>query len=221
MEKNIKFPNLNFSQFKGVLLDLDNTIYDYDYCNVKAISKCHQLYKKKINFKISLIKFTDLYREARKKITKRLKYTGSCRSRLFAFQMIFENLKLEKNWELAEQFDKLYWNTFIKNMQISTDAKFFLANCKRFKIKVCIVSDMISSIQIKKLKQLKIQSHIKYLVTSEEVGFEKPKQKIFKVAINKLNLKKNLVIMIGDDYKKDFLGGKKFGLKSYKVKKIK
>ena len=52
---------------------------------------------------------------------------------------------------------------------------------------------MQARFQIKKLEKLKLSKKIDFLVTSEEVGVEKPDLRIFSSALAKLNIKKDQV----------------------------
>lgn len=213
----IKFPNIDLNGIKGALLDLDNTLYHYDSCHLKAINECHSHYKDNINKNLSFADFSNIYRQKRDLVTKRLSPQGACRSRLFAFQAMFEEAQLERGFELAKKYDEIYWSNLINNMHLAKDASIFLQNCQDLSIDICIVSDMIAHIQVKKLQKLGITQNIKYLVTSEEVGAEKPDPRMFQMALDKLNLSPKEVIMIGDSENKDIKGAEALGIKSYKV----
>lgn len=213
----IKFPNINLNNVKGVLLDLDNTLYSYDICHMAAIQECYSRYKNNISPSLSFTDFHNIYRQKRDLVTKRLSPSGACRSRMFAFQAMFEEIKLEKGFEIAQQYDEVYWDTLISKISLEQDASIFLQQCKDLEIDICIVTDMIANIQIKKLQKLGIVSNIKYLVTSEEVGAEKPDPRMFQACLNKLNLSPQEVIMIGDSENKDIKGAEAMGIKSYKV----
>ena len=217
MEQIIKFPNIDLSEVKGVLIDLDNTLYHYDGCHLRAIKECYYHYKKHFDSTISFDYFADFYRRKRDIVTKRLSPAGACRSRLFAFQEMFEELNLNNNWQLAAEYDTIYWDSIIENMIIVRDALVFLEECKKLKIDVCVVSDMTANIQIRKLQKLGVGNYIKYLVTSEEVGAEKPDSRMFKTALKKLKLKPQEVIMIGDSESKDIKGAESLGIKAYKT----
>ena len=52
------------------------------------------------------------------------------------------------------------------------------------------------------------------LVTSEEVGKEKPHPYMFMSALQKVDLKANEVCMIGDNFKKDIKGSASLGIES-------
>jgi putative hydrolase of the HAD superfamily len=213
----IKFSNIDLNGIKGALLDLDNTLYHYDSCHLKAINECYSHYKDNINKNLSFADFSNIYRQKRDLVTKRLSPQGACRSRLFAFQAMFEEANLERGFELAKKYDEIYWSNLIGNMKLAKDASIFLKNCQDLSIDICIVSDMIAHIQVKKLQKLGIAQNIKYLVTSEEIGAEKPDPRMFQAALNKLNLSPKEVIMIGDSENKDIKGAQALGIKSYKV----
>ena len=217
MEKIIRYPKINLNNVKGVLLDLDNTLYHYDSCHIRAINECHLHYRNNHDKDISFDDFSNIYRKKRDLVTERLSPQGVCRSRLFAFQAMFEEINLDKNFELAKKYDEIYWNTLIKNMVISKDAAIFLQKCQNLNIVICIVSDMIANIQIRKLQKLGVTKNIRYLVTSEEVGTEKPDAKIFQMALDKLGLSAKEVVMIGDSEIKDIKGAQALGIKAYKI----
>jgi len=102
-------------------------------------------------------------------------------------------------------------------MILSDNAYKFLLECRSKNIQVCAISDMQTYYQTQKLKALKIDHLINFLVTSEEAGVEKPGSQIFLIALKKLNLKFNDVIMVGDDKEKDIKGAEALKIKSYLV----
>lgn len=213
----IIFPKIDLDNVKGVLIDIDNTLYHYDSCHKKAIKKCYKKFSREIGKKLSFEEFNLKYRSYRTLITKRLCSTGACRSRLFAFQEMFEELGVGQSWVLALDYRNLYWDSIINCMILVPEAKEFLQKCKDANIKVCVVSDMLVTTQIRKLKKLGLKDYVDYLVTSEEVGFEKPNKEIFELALKKIDLDVNEVIMVGDSEKKDIKGAKIMGIKSWKV----
>jgi putative hydrolase of the HAD superfamily len=83
-----------------------------------------------------------------------------------------------------------------------------------FKDKNCIVTDLTADIQFKKLIQLGLMDNIKYIVTSEESGKEKPHPYIFHLALEKIGLDKTELVYIGDDYEKDIIGATSMGIKA-------
>ena len=61
---------------------------------------------------------------------------------------------------------------------------------------------MLLSIQVEKLLKMKLGKLVNYLVTSEEVGAEKPNKKIFSIALKKLTVSKGMYNDRRQSYKK-------------------
>lgn len=210
----ILFPEIDLNGVKAVLLDLDNSLYLYEPCHQHALKKCFDQYPLNISFE----KFCETYRSCREAVVERLKPQGACRSRFFAFLLMLESANHPQAYIDALKLDKLYWDSFISVMILESDAKDFLLKCKKEEVRICLVTDMLATTQVKKIQQLQIADYVDFMVTSEEVGCEKPSPKMFETALNKLQLTKSEVIMIGDDEKKDVAGAEKFAIKAYQVK---
>ena len=82
------------------------------------------------------------------------------------------------------------------------------------KIPLAICSDLTTAIQLRKLERLGIAQYFSAIVTSEEVGIEKPDKKMFTQVAYKLKIAPSNLLMIGDDYSKDIIGARDFGLKN-------
>ena len=100
-------------------------------------------------------------------------------------------------------------------MTLRKDISDFLIESKNNGLSICAITDMQTNFQILKLQKLGMDQVIDVLVTSEEVGVEKPHPKIFNVALHKLNLKANEVIMIGDSPDKEIEGAGNIGIRAY------
>lgn len=59
-----------------------------------------------------------------------------------------------------------------------------------------------------------LQDYFDAIVISEEVGVEKPYQRIFKAAVAKLGVKPENAVMVGNRIDADILGANRFGMKS-------
>lgn len=214
----MEYKNIILStNIKGILIDLDGTLYDYDTAHQKALQSCSTAFLNDFPDTISSEEFFIKYRERRNNVALRLSPQGVCRSRFFAFQELFEEIKIPQAFNKALKYETLYWKSLIDNIQLNQDAGWFLRECKERDIRTCIVTDMQAHFQVQKLQQLKVDHLIDYLVTSEEAGKEKPHPEIFLLALAKLDLQKNNVIMIGDNQIKDIDGAEKLGIKAYQV----
>ena len=197
-----------------IFVDIDDTLYDYEYAHAKSIKYCHEktnIINKAINFK----RFIKDYINCRNLITSKFKNNGSSRSRILALQMLFENYKIKMAYMHAYSFENLYWKTLYKFMEPNNSLIEALKTHKKNGIKVCALSDMQMRIQVEKLKKLKLNKVIDFLVTSEEVGIEKPAKKIFKYALRKLSAEPSRTLMIGDNIKKDIEGALAIGINTF------
>lgn len=216
----LKFPSVTLDNVKGVLIDIDDTLYPYEPAHKAALTACHRKYCDRTHDIIEIADFDIWYRANRSAVTKALSPQGACRSRLFAFQAMLEEKSITGSYILAAELENAYWKTFIEQIVVCDSAMNLLKQCRKHNIKVCAVSDMQAQIQIRKLAALGISQLIDFLVTSEEVGVEKPDKRIFDRALQKIRCDPNQTIMIGDSQTKDVDGAKKAGIAAFKVEVI-
>ena len=195
---------------QAILLDLDNTLYNYQTTHAKALDVTLKFLSKKS--KRSYKEWKENYSTARKSINNNLHGTAASHNRLLYFQRACELMAISP-FKYAEEANKLYWDTFLKHMTLYPGINNLLKLIGNKK--VCLITDLTADVQYKKIKKLKLDRYIHCLVTSEEAGVEKPHPLIFKLALKKLDVSNRSVIMIGDDFKKDILGASKLKIKSY------
>lgn len=210
----ITLSNIQLDRVQGVLIDLDDTLYSYQQTHPVALEACQQYYEKQYGV---FSGFKACYRKKRNYITTMLKGQGACRSRLFAFQLMFEERALSEPYQIALEFESLYWQTLINVASPFPDAVAFLKRCKEMGKKVCVVSDMQAAVQVRKLQKMELTKYIDYMVTSEEAGFEKPEPQIFELALKKLGMLASQVMMVGDSYEKDIKGALELDICAYQV----
>ena len=210
------FPKVPLEGVKGVLLDIDNTIYHYESCHKPSLNILIKELAKLLSSSKEIIKKEFL--NSRKIVNKRLFDTASSHSRFLYIQLTIEKILGGSDFRNTLKLEELYWNTFLSKMKLNDTAKKFISQCNSKNIPICCLTDLTAEIQFKKLVKLNLENKIKFIVTSEEVGLEKPSKKMFQTGLEKLNLNANKVIMIGDNIPKDIIGAEALGIKSYLVK---
>lgn len=198
-------------KYKGIFLDIDNTIYDYPTSHKAAIKKV--ISKFSVLLSKSEKKILNSYNDSRSEIHKELQGSASSHNRLLYFQRTFE--KLDHN-PLLYSLDayNYYWDVFIENMNLFEGVVAFLIWAKKH-CKICFVTDLTADIQFKKIFKKKLFKYADNIVTSEEAGKEKPNPAIFILALKKLGLNCSEVCMIGDSVEKDIQGANNLGIKAY------
>jgi len=200
---------------RGILLDLDNTLYYYDICHTKGLRVAARYIQKKTG--MSFIEFKRRYEVARKKTKGMLGEVAATHSRLLYFQHFLEDYYGKTKFRESLKMETLYWNDFFLHMKLRPNAEDFLHQCKKSGIRVCIVTDLTTRIQMEKIKYLGIAEYIDFIVSSEEVGEEKPNKKIYLIALKKLGLKNKDVLLVGDDDTRDVWGAKAVGIRAINI----
>lgn len=193
-------------KYKGILLDIDNTLYDYNISHTFAKSKVLE-YSMNV-FNLSKVEVNFAYEKARKQIHIELCETASSHNRLLYFQRMSEIIGVNP-MEHAFEIYNIYWDNFLEIMQ-PFDGVYELL--EKFKGEICLLTDLTAHIQYRKIKKLRLEKYCKVLVTSEEAGHEKPHPYMFVMALEKLGLKSDEVCMIGDSFKKDIFGATNLGV---------
>jgi putative hydrolase of the HAD superfamily len=195
---------------KAILFDLDNTLYEYEPAHKEAMKKVYEFLRK--DLKISYKKFVTLFNLSRHEIHQELSGTASSHNRILYFQRLIEKIKNTIEPKIILKLYEIYWNSFLKSMKLRKDVVPTLRELKKRGLKIAIVSDLTTKIQLKKIKKLKITQYVDYLVTSEEAGSEKPHSIMFLLALNKLNLLPQEVLMVGDNRVADIEGANSLGI---------
>jgi putative hydrolase of the HAD superfamily len=196
----------NFKRPDLVLLDLDNTLYDYapaHHAGMKAVrAKLHQ------SLGINAGDFNSAFEAARSRVKERLHGTASSHNRLLYFKDMIEALGLRTQPLLSLDLEQMYWRAFLAEATLLPGVIEFLEELRILEIPRVLITDLNTQIQFRKLAYFELDSSFEFVVTSEEVGCEKPDPRIFNYAAAKLAERPQSVWMIGDDIERDIRGAK-------------
>jgi FMN phosphatase YigB (HAD superfamily) len=199
--------------YKGIIFDLDDTLYDYKKCHetgiLTVINYIIEHNDKHKNYEYIF----EVYNKINNKLKHELKNTASSHNKSIYFKHLIEELNLD--YYHFQILHELYWTNFYTNMVCFEGVEDFIIWNKTNDIKIGILTDYETEYQIIKLEKLGLLSYIDNIVTSEEVGIEKPSVNMFSQMLRKMNLSCDEVIMIGDNYEKDIIGALNIGVKSY------
>ena len=217
--KKIYFPDIDLKNVKGVLIDLDDTLYPFDEPERKALEKVYRKYKKVLN--VSFKQFLEDYHTEWDETFLRLGNVPSSHHRYMIFLHMLEKKKVPQAFLWASDMHNDFFKTVFRYVKADKKALLFLKKCQEKEIPVCIVTDLFAMIQIQKLKALKVLSYIDFIVSNDEVGADKPHPSVFETALKKMGLKPKDVIMVGDHLTKDIGGAAALGIKTYPLPGVK
>ncbi|TVM32230.1 HAD family hydrolase [Oceanidesulfovibrio marinus] len=193
----------------GLLLDLDDTLYAYSPCHEAGLDAALAVLIRKTGRAPDVV--ADAVVHARKQIHRELFGVAASHNRLLYFQRTLE-LLAAPGLDAALPAYEAYWTAFLDRMELRPGAMELLTKLPQQCI--CIVTDLTAHIQHCKLHRLGLLSMIGHLVTSEEVGREKPHPAIFQSALRKLGLPPDGCWVLGDNPAKDLAGAEAAGLSS-------
>lgn len=195
--------------FRAAVFDLDDTLYDYEGLNEQAIAALCDFTCGKLEILES--EFYGAYYRGRDETKRLLGKTGASHNRLLYCQRTLEYLN-KMPVGLALDMYEIYWGYMLKHMCLRDGAMDLLKYCKERGLKIGICTDLTAHIQHRKIKALGLETLVDVIVTSEEVGVEKPDSAIYSILLEKLSVPPKEVIFIGDSLEKDVLGPQRMGM---------
>lgn len=193
--------------YKILLLDLDDTILDFQKSEKVAISLLMEKYDVVPNEEL-----IHRYHLINKK-----------------YWELFEQGKIEKSKLLVQRFDEFFetlGRTDVDSNKVNEDyfeilssvpfeldgAYEFLEEASK-KYEIYIITNGAVQVQSRRLSKVNVTKFFKKIYMSEAIGYQKPDVRYFEYVLNDLNLKnKNEAIIIGDSASSDIQGGINIGI---------
>ena len=195
---------------QGVIFDFDNTLYDYDINNKRALDILfNELHK---NTAVPLQTIISAY----DKINKHIKCSNNPANK---FNKAIYVKKLLEAFHVPllhlDYYLHMYHNTFFEGLVLYPGVTEFLAFLKSKHMKIGLVSNNQFYQQYEKLRTLDILSYIDCIQTSDECGYEKPDLNIFFQIQYKMGVPFDKMAYIGDDYVCDIEPSLRLGMFSF------
>ena len=196
---------------KLVIFDADNTLIDF--------LKCEQFGLEYMCSQLNIIPTSEFF-STFSKIDHSLWETGNYHGvqvakediPIFRFKLLFETCNIYSiEFELA---NKLYMEGFkqaVFPLESSHEIVEYLYNNE---IIVCVATNGLVELQYPRIKNTTFGKYITLIVTSEEVGVNKPNPKIFKRILEYTNLNATEALVVGDSLSIDILGARNANIKS-------
>ena len=203
---------MEVEMFKGVIFDIDGTLYDYQMSDKLAMKNFCAFVERELGVEEKI--FRETYSEARNIIHARLKDTAASHSRVLMIQTALELLGKNPFDYVLKLYD-VYWDYFLESMRPYDGVEDFLCGLKATGAKISTCTDMTAHIQYRKLLRLGLNKFIDFMITSEETGFEKPSPIMFETALEKMKVCPAETAYFGDSLDRDIEGAAAVGIRPF------
>ncbi len=193
---------------KYVLIDIDNTLLDFDKCAQTAIKNACNLhgitYERRIYDAFSVINENFWKQIERGELTKDELHR-------IRWQTIFNHVGVNCD---GQEFEKTFRKQVTETAETVDGAKDLLVYLSQ-KYTVGIASNAAHSQQVHRLEMAGLKDYIDKFFVSWDIGFDKPSKKFYDACVNGFgNPPRESIIMIGDSITADIEGGINSGLKT-------
>lgn len=192
---------------KAVLIDIDDTIFDFEKCSKNSFLKT--LEKFNLKFKEEdfsyFNKVNDILWTKQKLGEINIKEVFIKRDYLMGK---YFNLDIEKGL-FNDLFVKFLYDE-IEMVDGIEDLLLYLSD----KYKIFTASNGIFKMQENRLKKSNLDKYFDKIFVSDKIGFEKPDKKFFQKIMDLTKFSNDDLIMIGDSIKSDIIGAKNSKIKS-------
>lgn len=193
---------------KAVLIDIDNTILDFDRCSEEAIKQSAR------HFGITLPEnYFEVFSECNDKLWHLLEEGIITKQDIYdrRWVEIFKRLGVDAD---GIAFEKMFREK-IRSITIPVDGAKELLQYLSGKYPVYCASNASREQQEKRLRSENFHQYMSGFFISEDIGFQKPAKEFFFACTNALYpVKPSEIVMIGDSVNADIIGAKSFGLKT-------
>ena len=199
---------------RGVLFDMDDTLFDHNKATAKATAALHAvepLFQAWAQDELRRRHSEMLELIHQDVVSGRLQIDEARRER-------FRRLLLQANaagadLERAAALAKRYREEYEQGWSAVEGAAELLGVLKARGLRVGIVTNNVRAEQVLKLESCGLAGLIDVLVTSEDAGMAKPEPEIFGKALAALDLKPAATVMVGDVWDTDIAGAMRAGLR--------
>ena len=196
---------------KTVIFDIDNTLYCFTEANKLALGALSRYMGE--HFGWTPQEFEQRHKAVQEEIYSYTNYNGSCRNRMIRYQKLLEQASLPL-FPHALNLYSLYWDTLLGAIRPFEGAGEVMRTLKERGMRIGICTDMTAYMQLRKLETLGLLRYVDFMVSSEEVGEEKPSPGMFRMCIRKAGCSPEECLFVGDHPEKDIGGALSCGMQA-------
>ncbi len=195
---------LNLKKYKTILIDVDDTLLDFQKSQNESIKKAYKQFNVDINEEM-----LNEYKLINKKLWEDFELNKIATKQIFETRFNILNKKYNLNCD-GGNIEKLF-------REYLNESYYFIEGALEFILKIkddytlAIVTNGKKITQETRLKLSGLDKYFKYIFISEDLGYKKPEKEFFEIVATTIpNFKKEETIIIGDSLTSDIQGGFNF-----------
>lgn len=195
---------------KAVIFDLDNTLCNTNKALTPSFNTC---YKYLYNYypKINKGQFTRNTVRVFNNLTRKQKLPLYTTQALFWDEM-FKSLSIKPDPVLIKDLVLLLDDEIAKNVELFNGVDKLLKDLKTRKLKLAILSNGQYVSKAQRLQYLNISKYFDFIISTDLIRRDKPSKRPFLYTLDKLKVKPNEAVFVGDELEADISGAKDVGI---------
>lgn len=182
----------------GLLLDLDDTLYDY----APAAAAGEQAVFRKLE-DLGLPDAPGAWGRARLAVKARTRGTGASHAPLLYLAELVARAHRPEWLADCRGLDAAYWDAFLAAARLREGARALIDGFRARGGRVALVTDLTLTVQLRKLAAFDLLDAVDALVTSEESGADKPDPCGCRLAAERLGVPVDACVLLGDSLERD------------------
>lgn len=195
------------TMIKAVLIDIDDTIFDFEKCSKNAFKKT--LKKLDLSYKEKDFSFFNKVND--------ILWTKQKLGELNINQVFIERSNMMSKYFGLDIEKEIFNNLFVEflydEIEMIDEVEGLLSYLSD-KYQIFAASNGVYDMQVNRIKKSNLDKYFKDIFVSDKIGFEKPDKRFFQKIMNITKFSNDDLIMIGDSIKSDIIGAKNSNIKS-------
>jgi HAD superfamily hydrolase (TIGR01549 family) len=198
--------------YDAVLLDLDDTLVDFDRCNQAAVLVGLRAIEQALDLDGARPGIYRAFQPHGRRHWDEGTRTGRPWREIGL--RVFESFLAEQGQDAGQAGAAAvaYWEHFGANA-FAHDGALAAVEALRGRVRLGLISNGIGQLQRGRLRSLGLDDCFDPLLISEEVGIRKPDRRIFDLAVDRLGLPRERILFVGDSISDDLVGARDAGLR--------
>ena len=192
--------------YQWLLFDADNTLFDFNLAEVKALENAFTDFGYRYNGTTG-----DTYRAINKQVWEQLEKgtITAAELRTARFSQLFDAIGIQGE---PEPFSEAYLRHLANCGDLIDGAESLIQQLSQ-NYNLALITNGLSDVQRPRLAASPLEPYFKTITISDEIGVAKPDSGIFDVAFGQMgNPQKTAVLIIGDSLSSDMQGGLNYGI---------